>query len=158
MNVTVATPQDINAIQAFAQIVFSHHIADERKRTRLLERVYSPVSLQRSISNTSANLVVARDGCAVVGLMHFGSPLLEECEDRKEVHRLLVHPTFTRRGVGGQLLAAMHTVYKLEDVVQQFFVCVPASDAILTAFYRKYGFWHDQTRDKDSDHYYVRAK
>lgn len=154
LTVRLAAPPDIPAIQQLAHAVYTTGIADEVGRQRRLERLYNPASLSHSIANEATALYLAHTDHEVVGLTHFGSPLLEECANRKEIHRLLVHPAYTRRGTGGQLLQAMVAHHQHQPLVRQFFVYVPAADEARAAFYRRYGFQRLSSQDRDEDRYY----
>jgi ribosomal protein S18 acetylase RimI-like enzyme len=127
---------------------------DDNQRRRFLERVYSERSLQRSIENEATVFYVAHDGEQVVGLAHMGSPLTEECTDRKEIHRLLVHPDFVRQGIGQMFIEAMVAHYKSDLRVRQFFVYVPPTDEARAAFYRKLGYQRLSTQDRDGERYF----
>jgi hypothetical protein len=63
----------------------------------LLARVYSEESLKRILLNKGVTLLVAEVDGTIAGLCQFGSPLLDDCEDRKEIHRLLIHPDYCRQ-------------------------------------------------------------
>ena len=149
-----ATSSDVAAIQRFAQHVYTCQINDENQRRRFLERVYSERSIQRSVDNEATAFYVAHKGDDVIGLAHFGSPLTEECTDRKEIHRLLVHPDYTRQGIGEHFLAAMVAHYKSDLRVRQFFVYVPQVEESRAAFYRKHGYQRLSTQDRDGERYF----
>jgi N-acetylglutamate synthase-like GNAT family acetyltransferase len=155
VQVRFATFGDIEPIQAFADVIYSAQFSDEAQKKRFLERMYSEKSLQRSIANQGTGYYVAYADDTLVGLTHFGSPLMDECTDRKEVHRLFVHPHYTRRSIGGQLLGAMTQHYKNDPDVQKFFVYIQ-NDSVREAFFGKYGFIHHPDQDKDDERYFVK--
>jgi ribosomal protein S18 acetylase RimI-like enzyme len=159
LTIAIQTAQyaDIPAIRTFAEEVYVSQYPDERQRRRFLDRVYSESSLKRSIDNSGAHLVIAKDAERVVGVIHYGSPLLEECEERKEVHRLLVHADYTLTEVGSALLQAMTDHYQNDETVEKFFVFVPSSDEARQAFYRTHQFEHYEPLDKDSELYYIKT-
>jgi N-acetylglutamate synthase-like GNAT family acetyltransferase len=155
LQVRPATPSDIAPIQALADVIYSAQFGDEAQKKRFLERMYSEKSLQRSIANQGTGYYVAIADETLVGLTHFGSPLMDECTDRKEVHRLFVHPRYIRRGIGGQLLVAMTQHYKNDPDVRKFFVYIQ-NDSVREAFFGKYGFVHLPEQDKDTERYFVK--
>jgi len=91
-----------------------------------------------------------------VGLLNFGAPLFDDCQERKEIYRLYVHPESTRQGIGGALLATMVETLN-STVVNEVIVYQPLDNAIGRAFYEKYGFVHDELRDKAGDGCWVKA-
>lgn len=140
-----ADEHDIPALQALAQA----SLPTSPERERLLKRVYSEASLKRSILSESATLLLVDNGEIIVGMCHFGSPLLDECEDRKEIHRLLVHPDFCRQGIGSEMIWAVEDDLEEEAEVQRISVYVDPADKIRLRFFGKHGFHHDQLEDKD---------
>lgn len=149
-----ATPDHISGIQALAQAVYSHDMAKTHPANaieRLLERLYNTASLQRTLNSKGATLLVAHDNDAadtVVGLCHFGSPLLDDCLDRKEIHRLFVHLQRRRAGMGGQLINAMVDVLRAQIGIRRCGVYLAQYDVIGQQFYGKYGFVHQPNEDE----------
>jgi GNAT superfamily N-acetyltransferase len=156
LTIVPAKPTDVEDISLFAQAAYDAIMPDARQRERFLERVYAPASLLRTIHNSGLALVVARLNTRLVGLAQAGSPLLEECTDGKELHRLLVLPAHIRHGIGSQMLERLITHYKTDQRVRQFFAYVPQADAARQQFMRKNGFQHHPAEDRDGEAYFVR--
>jgi len=157
-NITVhpATLDEIPGIQALAQSVYRCQYSDAAQADRLYKRAFSEISLQRAISNNSSWYYTARSGDTIVGLFHFGAPLFDDCQERKEIYRLYVHPDVVRQGIGGEFIAAMLDVLA-PTVVNEFIVYQPLSNETGRAFYEKYGFKHEPLRNKDGDGCWVKA-
>src|SRR5689334_21900290 len=104
MSVTVrkAEEKDIPAIKNLVKAVLEE--SDEETFKRLFKRVYSEEALQKSLRSTGASMILAEMDTKVAGLCQFGSPLIDDCEDRKEIHRLYVHPDYLKEGVGEALV------------------------------------------------------
>jgi ribosomal protein S18 acetylase RimI-like enzyme len=153
MHIATAVNTDIAGIQILAERVYrqEHTATDEAHIQRYLQRVFAPESLARAIGSASAFLLVAHEGTTVVGMCHYGSPLLEDCQERKEIYRLYVLPEYQRQGIGGQLLK--HSLKQLRQMggITEFVVYVPASETARIAFYQKYGFQHVADRDHEGD-------
>lgn len=156
LKITPATSADVEDIRLFAQAVYDTLMPDARQRQRFLERVYAPASLLRTVENSGLALVVARLDAQVVGLAQAGSPLLEECTDRKELHRLLVLPAHMRQGIGSQMLQHLIAHYKTDAHVRQFFAYVPQADIARQQFLRRNGFQHNPAEDREGETYFVR--
>jgi ribosomal protein S18 acetylase RimI-like enzyme len=154
-----AAETDIAGMQTLAEEYFRQAFAadhDEAYISRFLNRVYSEASLKRAIQSDGATFLVARDDDGIVGLCNFGSPLLDDCRERKEIFRLFVHPQRCRQGTGGKLIA--ETVKRLGQtgIVNECIVYVETADTIRQNFYQKYKFRHQPARDTDGNWCLVR--
>jgi len=156
LTVHPATLDEIPGIQTLAQSVYRRQYSDAAQADRLYKRAFSEASLQRAIQNGAAWYYTARIGETIVGLLNFGAPLFDDCQERKEIYRLYVHPESTRQGIGGALLATMVETLN-STVVNEVIVYQPLDNAIGRAFYEKYGFVHDELRDKAGDGCWVKA-
>lgn len=145
ITIRLATEQDIAALQALAQAALPATPAS----ARLLKRVYSETSLRRSITSDSATLLVADRGDYLVGMCHFGAPLLDDCEELIEIHRLLIHPDHYQQGIASELLYCVEDDLSEDTVVLRLSVYVDPSDKPRLRFFGKHGFHHDQIEDKD---------
>lgn len=143
---------DIPGIQSLARLVHIH-TPDNAAQVRFFERIYSTESLTRSIQNRGANLLIAVSDGQIVGLCGFGSPLMDECEDRKEIHRLFVLPERAREGIGGRLIEGVVMALRAEPMVRRVSIYVNRYDSARLAFFKKYGFVHIPTEDQGSDYY-----
>ena len=151
-----AALEEIPGIQTLAQSIYRRQYSDAAQADRLYKRAFSDASLQRAIQNGAAWYYTARVGESIVGLLNFGAPLFDDCQERKEVYRLYVHPDHERHGIGGALLAAMVETLS-PTVVNEVIVYQPLDNAIGRAFYEKYGFVQDPLRDKSGEGCWVRA-
>jgi len=152
--IRAALENDIAAIQALASVVLRQTAtADSVAVDRMLARVYAQDSLRRSIVAGGTTLLVAEHDDALVGLCQFGSPLIDECEDRKEIHRLLIHPGFCRQGIGGQFVAAVEADLREDVAVARVSVYVHPDDMARIRFFAKQGFHHEAVEDKDGEWY-----
>lgn len=159
MFITDATETDIPGIQALAEVTFRREYAADHDAacvTRFLNRVYSVASLKRAIQSEGATFLVAREGDTIIGIGNFGSPLFDDCKERKEIFRLFVHPDFCRRGIGGQFIAQTIRRLQLAGGITECVVYVKNTDAIRLNFYRKYQFRHLPERDKADEWCLVR--
>lgn len=150
---------DISAIQALAQAAYQQtlsHTHDEAAIERFLKRVYSADSLHRTLGSSALFIKTAYRDNQLVGFIQAGSPLLDECLDRKEIHRLLVHPHVQRCGIGGQLLQAILADLRQQPHVTRCSCYVPVADVPRQAFFSKKGFIHLAHEDKDTDQYWER--
>jgi ribosomal protein S18 acetylase RimI-like enzyme len=150
------TLEEIVGIQALAQSVYRRQYTDIAQADRLYQRAFSDTSLQRAIQNGAAWYYTALSGDTIVGLINFGAPLFDDCQERKEIYRLYVHPEYERQGVGGALIAAMVETLA-PTVVNEVIVYQPLDNAIGKAFYEKYGFKQDPLRNKSGEGCWVRA-
>jgi N-acetylglutamate synthase-like GNAT family acetyltransferase len=144
-SIRYADEADIPALQALARATLPATPENER----LLKRIYSETSLRRSINSESSTLLVAEKDDLLIGMCHFGSPLLDECEDRKEIHRLLIHPDHTNQGIASELLYCIEDDLDEDTVVQRLSVYIDPADKPRLRFFGKHGFHHDQLEDKD---------
>jgi len=151
-----ATLDELPGIQTLAQTVYRQQYTDAAQADRLYKRAFSESSLQRAITNASSWYYTARTEDSIVGLFHFGAPLFDDCQERKEIYRLYVHPDHTRQGIGGGFIQAMVMVLK-PTVVNEVIVYQSLDNTIGAAFYEKYGFVHDLLRDKSGDGCWVKA-
>lgn len=150
-----ATLDEMVGIQALAQSIYRRQYSDEAQADRLYKRAFAETSLHRAITNASSWYYTAREGDQVVGLFHFGAPLFDDCQERKEIYRLYVHPDTTRQGIGGGFLAAMAEVLA-PTVVNEVIVYQPLDNEIGRAFYEKYGFQHQPLRNKENEGCWVK--
>ena len=154
MSITVrkAEEKDIPVIQELVKVVLAD--SDEASLKRLFKRVYSEEALQKSLRSTGASMFLAEEGSKLAGLCQFGSPLMDDCEDRKEIHRLYVHPDYLKAGVGEALVKAVEADLKPDVEVKRVSVYVnPDTQMNLVRFYAAQGFHHDQIEDKDDEWY-----
>ena len=143
-----AESNDIEAIRTIAKLNLKASI-DDAQLERLMDRVYSHESLQRAVESTSSMMFVAQIEDTVVGVCNFGAPLLDECEDIREIHRLFVHPDYTRQGVGTEFIYAIEDEIDIEACTQAIIVYVAPSDTPRLNFYLVNEFNHEATEDKD---------
>lgn len=158
LTITQATPANIPGIQALANMVFRQAMVADHDAAyieRFLQRVYSENSLKRTIENGSTTFLVATTPDTLVGMLQFGSPLFDDCEERKEIHKLYIHPDYTRQGIGGQLLTEMLRQLQATEIVREVFAYVKADDIARQQFYQKYQFGHIPTQDKHDEHYWL---
>jgi ribosomal protein S18 acetylase RimI-like enzyme len=153
-----ASENDIEGIRALAQATLRQTMAATKIENpnyvdRMMERIYSETSLRRSITNDSTTLLLAEVDEKIVGLCQFGSPLMDDCEDLKEIHRLLVHPDYYRRGIGTQFIEAVEDDLSEDADIARISVYVPPSDMARIRFYATLGFHHEMTEDKDGEWY-----
>jgi N-acetylglutamate synthase-like GNAT family acetyltransferase len=154
MSVTVrkAEEKDIPAIQNLVRAVLEE--SDEAALKRLFNRVYSEEALQKSLRSTGASMILAEVDSKVAGLCQFGSPLIDDCEDRKEIHRLYVHPDYLKEGVGEALVKAVEADLNADAAIKRVSVYVnPETQMTMVRFYAAQGFHHDQIEDKDDEWY-----
>lgn len=156
LTVHPATLDEIPGIQALAQSVYRRQYPDIDQADRLYKRAFSETSLQRAIQNGAAWYYTARLGETIVGLLNFGAPLFDDCQERKEIYRLYVHPEHERAGIGGALVTAMIETLSA-TVVNEVIVYQPLDNAIGRAFYEKYSFVQDPLRNKGGEGCWVRA-
>lgn len=142
-----ATENDIIGIQALA------HATNQPPRT--IEQLYSDESLQLAVNSTARTLLVADDNGVIVGLCGFGTPLLEDCEDIRQIHRLLVHPDYTLDEVGNLFLDTVIETIDEEMCVQQVAVYVRYKDRARVKFYLSNEFHHEATEDMGDEWYLV---
>jgi ribosomal protein S18 acetylase RimI-like enzyme len=136
-----------------SQTLAGTHVENPAYVARMLERLYSHASLQRSIENEGTTLFVAEQDAKIVGLCQFGSPLIDECEDRKEIHRLIVHPQYQRQGIGTQFIDAIEDELDEDVDIARISVYVNPSDRARIRFYTTLEFHHEMTEDKDDEWY-----
>lgn len=158
MNITDAALPDIPGIQALAAVVYRQMYSeqDETTLSRRIQRIFSTDSLQRAISSDSAWMLVAREGEQVVGLAHFGSPLIDDCQERKEIYKFYIHPDFVRQGIGGKLVKEVAKRLRQTQTVNECMVYVSDEDTARLNFYQKNGFRHVTTSDRDQEWYLVK--
>ena len=153
-----ATEKDITGIRLLAeatlhQTMAATHLENPAYVDRMLERIYSEETLRRSIATGGTTLLVAEKDGQIVGLCQFGSPLMDECEDRKEIHRLLIHPDYCRQGIGTQFVEAVEDELSEDVEVARISVYVNPVDIARIRFYAALGFHHEMTEDKDDEWY-----
>lgn len=124
-------------------------IEDPEYIQRMMNRVYSEASLQRAVESTSSEMLVAIQDERVVGVCNFGAPLLDECEDMREIHRLLIHPDYTKQGIGTAFIDEIEQRIDEEACSQSITVYVSPTDMPRLHFYLTNGFEHEATEDKD---------
>lgn len=157
-NLTIhpATLDEMPGIQALAQSIYRQQYSDAAQADRLYKRAFSETSLQRAITNNSSWYYTARSGETIVGLFHFGAPLFDDCQERKEIYRLYVHPDLSLNDIGGRLIATMLDVLA-PTVVNEVIVYQPLTNEVGRTFYEKYGFKHEPLRNKDGEGCWVKA-
>jgi ribosomal protein S18 acetylase RimI-like enzyme len=153
-----ATEQDITGIRHLAEVslhqtMAATHLENPAYVDRVLERVYSEEALRRSISTGGTTLLVAEQDGQIVGLCQFGSPLMDECEDRKEIHRLLIHPDYCRQGIGTRFVEAVEDELSEDVGIARISVYVNPADTGRIRFYAALDFYHEMTEDKDGEWY-----
>jgi ribosomal protein S18 acetylase RimI-like enzyme len=153
-----AVEKDIAGIRVLAeatlhQTMAATHLENPAYIDRTLERIYSEDKLRRSINSQGTTILVAEKDDKIVGLCQFGSPLIDECEDRKEIHRLLVHPDYCRQGIGTQFVEAVEDELSEDVEVARVSVYVNPSDMARIRFFTTLGFHHEATEDKDDEWY-----
>lgn len=159
MTITVqpATTADIEAIQALAEVIYTQQMPDTDQRARFLTRIYAPESLKRLLHADGSTVLVARAPDAnherLVGLCSYGSPLLDECEDMKSIHRLLVHPDWDLHQVGEAFMIAIEEAFDDDSAIWRISVYVPEDNMTLIRFYAAMGFHHEMPEDKDGEWY-----
>jgi len=156
LTVHPATLEEIPGIQALAQSVYHRQHSDAAQAERLYKRAFSDTSLQRAIQNGAAWYYTARVGEEIVGLLNFGAPLFDDCQERKEIYRLYVHPEHEPQEVGAALIAAMVETLS-PTVVNEVIVYQALDNEAGREFYETCGFTHDPLRDKAGDGCWVRA-
>jgi ribosomal protein S18 acetylase RimI-like enzyme len=159
MKITAATPADIPGIQALAHAVYRqmYPTLDDATLERRFQRIFAAASLERAITADSAWMLVAREGEQVVGLAHFGSPLMDDCQERKEIFKFYIQPDLQRRGIGTWLLKEIVFRLRQTQVVDECMVYVPEEDTVRLSFYQKNDFRHLATSDRDKEWYLVRS-
>lgn len=156
LTVHPATLEEIPGIQALAHSVYHRQYSDAAQAERLYKRAFSDASLQRAIQNGAAWYYTARVDETIVGLLNFGAPLFDDCQERKEVYRLYVHPAYENQGIGTALIAAMVETLS-PTVVNEIIVYQALDNATGQEFYEAHDFVHDPQRDKSGDGCWVRA-
>lgn len=152
ISVRKAEEKDIPAIQELVKVVLAD--SDEATQKRLFKRVYSEEALQKSLRSTGASMILAEAEDTLAGLCQYGSPLMDDCEDRKEIHRLYVHPDYLKAGAGEALVKAVEDALNSDAKVKRVSVYVnPDTQMALVRFYAAQGFHHDQIEDKDDEWY-----
>ncbi|MCA9914389.1 MAG: GNAT family N-acetyltransferase [Anaerolineae bacterium] len=116
---------------------------------RIVARVYSTESLQRTLSNTGVTLLLAIEVEQVVGCCRFGSPLFDDCLDRKEIHTLLVHPSADFVPIAAALLQSVEAHLRELPHVKRVSVYVDPAEADLIGFYGTKGYKHQPKEDTD---------
>ena len=147
-----AQHEDIDAIRDIAERnlrLTTAGIEDPNYVERMMKRVYSEDSLKRAVETASSEMIVAIEDEQVVGVCNFGAPLLDECEDIREIHRLLIHPDYTRQGIGSAFIDEIETCIDEEACIQSIIVYVNPSETPRLHFYLNNGFEHEATEDKD---------
>jgi ribosomal protein S18 acetylase RimI-like enzyme len=152
INVRPAVKADIPGIRQLAQTVLTAQHSTDRAQ-RLLERIYSTDSLTRTLQSDGVVLLVAESGTEIVGVCKYGSPLMDDCEDRKEIHRLFVHPDYTDSGIERQFLSAIEADLRDEVDVQRISVYIQPDNEAMYDFYVDNGFHHEMVEDKDGEWY-----
>lgn len=159
LTLSQATPADIPGIQALAKIVFQQAMAAQHDAVyieRFLQRVYSENSLKRAFANAGTTFLVAHADAGIVGMLQFGSPLFDDCEERNEIHKLYIHPDHTRQGIGGHLLSAMLTRLHATNLVREVFAYVPTGESARQNFYAKHGFEPIAAQAKPDEQYWLK--
>lgn len=147
-----AIPDDADAIHEFASRIVRAEMANTHPASaieRFISRVYAPDSIRRSIESEGSQILLAFVDAQIVGLCTVGSPLMDDCEDRKEIHRLLIDPAHDFNAVGAALLAAVENQFNEDADVWRISVYVSPDDAARVRFFAKMGFHHELVEDKD---------
>lgn len=147
-----ATTKDIAAIQQLATAAYISEQGEARAGS-LLKRVYAEDTLRRAIENEGTAMLLALDADGCIGYCRYGSPLLDDCEDTKSIHVLLVHPDYDVQMVGEALLAEVEATLDEEACTQRLISYVPATDKTKLHFYLKAGFVHEMVEDTPHEWY-----
>lgn len=150
-----ATTADIAGIQTLASRVLALEITDTAALERYLKRIYSAESLLRALESEGVTTLVAEQDGQIVGLCSYGSPLMDDCEDLKEIHRLFVHPDYTKQGIGTAFVELIEDdlLDDEEADILRMSVYIKPDDKARLRFYAKLGFHHDLIEDKEGEWY-----
>ncbi len=150
---TLAQEADVEGIQ---------HVASESWRATyrriftpefisdFLASAYSTEGLSGSARNPDHIFLVAKDGPEVVGFCHYGVG-----RQGPELFRMYVLPGYWRSGTGTGFLSLLEARLAGHGVAE--YCCyVHSRNEIGKAFYHKWGFVHDSSRDREEEWCMVR--
>lgn len=137
--------------QAAYDSIYPPHVVQ-----RILERTFSTRSLTRALLNDTAGCLVAREKGVLVGCCHFGSPLFDDCETRKELYYIYVVPSSWRQGIGTTLLQEASERVRHQHISELFCYVHPQNEAALS-FFGARGFVHVADEDKDGEKFLRRV-
>lgn len=150
MNIVVreATANDMEQIQKFAKRIYEKRYPPQQAG-RMLARLYTNEALSRSLQSAVTTIVLAFDEETLVGMCRYSSPMLDECEDIKEILRLDVHPDYEFDDVADELLIAIEDALDIEACVARMMLYVDPAERDKLTFYLDWGFYHEAVEDKD---------
>ena len=157
MQVRAALPIDTHTIQRFvAEVVHAHPEGRSPEQiTRYLNSVYSENSLLRMMMSSGSAVFIALDEGQLCGMLSFGAPLLDECVDRKEIHRLHLHLHADPLPIAAGLLNAARAELRRQPEVRRVSVYVRESDPDRRDQFTLLGFAHEASEDKEGTWYLV---
>lgn len=155
MRIAVAREEDIPAIRdvlhaSWRAINESHHSPEYIER--FFRRAFTEKSLLSAIRNQGAVYLVAYEDERIVGVCHFGSPLFDDCETRKELYYIYVHPDYWQQGIGTALLDELAVQLRPQRKTEVFTYLDPRNIGA-QAFFEDSGFVHVLSEDKDGELY-----
>ncbi|QPC85032.1 GNAT family N-acetyltransferase [Phototrophicus methaneseepsis] len=159
MRIAVATEQDIPAIREVLHaswLAANEAIYSAAYIERFLKRTFTEKGLTHAVNNQGAVYLVAFAEDRLVGVCHFGAPLFDDCETRKELYYIYVHPDYWGQGVGTALLDELGHYLRPQRKTEVFTYLNPQSDAALDFFIHR-GFVHLPSEDKDGESYLRRV-
>ena len=124
LEIRLATPRDAEAIAIESMAEIEHNLSWD----------WSPLRVQRAISDPATNVVVAYDkrGMAGFGVMRYD-------EEVAHLQLFAVREDIRRRGVGARLLRWLEDVAHTAGVTR-FKVEARRDNVVAVAFYRKHGY------------------
>lgn len=155
IRITNAASSDVPVIQYVLHSSWSSVYKDifgEERASRYLKRSFSMEALTRAVTNSGAMYLVALYDGTIRGICHYGAPLLDDCEDRKSLYSLYVHPGYWQKGIGTALLAAMAKDLRSQRVTDVFAYVDPRNE-LACQFFKKRGFAHLPDDDRDGELY-----
>ena len=155
VQITEATASDVlgiqNVMQASWQSVYADLLSEEHI-ARTLRRSFSEAALARSVNHAGATYLVAWVDGEIRGMCHYGSPLLDDCENRKALYSVYVHPDWWQQGIGTALLDVMEAHLRPQRVTDVF-TYVDARNTLASTFFTRHGFVHLPDDDRDGELY-----
>lgn len=151
-----AAVQDIPGIQALASAVL-HQQHPPETAERMLARLYFTESLERALANNGVALLVALDGARIAGYCKYGSPLFDDCLDRKEIHALLAEAGSETGRIADGLLAEAEARLAAEPLVQRLSVYVEPANEFWLTIYGERGYQHKPAEDTEGMWYLEKA-
>lgn len=146
--------EDIPEIRTLIEATLQNrHSADEVKR--LMKRVYSAESFQKTLASENRHLIVAIIEESIVGLCQYGIPLMDDCdcEDLRSIQTLFVHPDADHDNIASALVYDVEESVDEVAGVQRLSIFVNSEWMTLIKFYARLGFIHDQVEDVDGEWY-----